>query len=180
MTETNSTYVIPAPPPQRLPGPAFRFAVLLRLCTVCSPSPNRLFFAFCSRENGRRLRAKSEKPCLVSRHTCICTETDHETDGSKSPRAPRRVADRIRQSDIKFDVRLPDVIASRPPAALLERPTEQRAPLECADERAPGSLALLPDRSRQGGGLTETPLADSALLRTVRQCPCVGSQPRKW
>ena len=123
-------------------------------------------------------------PSPRSRASCrvilYCTETDHETDGSKSPRAPRRVADRIRQSDIKLDVRLPDVIASRPPAALLERPTEQRAPLECADERAPGSLALLPDRSRQGGGLTETPLADSALLRTVRQCPCVGSQPRKW
>ena len=72
---------------------------------------------------------------------------------ARSRRAPH--ADRIRQSDIKLDVRLPDVIASRPPAALLERPTEQRAPLECADERAPGSLALLPDRSRQGGGLTD-------------------------
>ena len=56
---------------------------------------------------------------------------------ARSRRGPH--ADRIRQSDIKLDVRLPAVIASRLPATLLEVLNRARAALKCADARAPAA-----------------------------------------
>ena len=91
------------------------------------------FSRVCRKKQGKKWSRLNGPRVPRSRGSCRVIYAWPPT--ARSRRGPH--ADRIRQSDIKLDVRLPDVIASRPPAALLERPTDQRAPLKCVDERAP-------------------------------------------
>ena len=74
--------------------------------------------------------------------------------------------DRTRQSDIKIDVRLPVVIASRPLATLLEALNRARAALECADARAP--VAARPAR------VLDRP---TRFNRTVHLCARIDASP---
>ena len=76
--------------------------------------------------NGRRARTPS---CRAA-----CRVIYARKPMARGRRGPH--SDRTRQSDIKIDVRLPAVIASRPPATLLEALNRARAALKVADKRA--------------------------------------------
>jgi hypothetical protein len=93
-------------------------------------SPQSRFPDFCSREGtvGRHASAEGRAACRII-YAC--------KPMARGRRGPH--ADRTRQSDIKLDVRLPAVIASRPPATLLEALNRARAALKCAHARAPAA-----------------------------------------